>query len=153
MKVSKIAPVVGKVRDEIHQVFDRFFAPRFMTEPYFPPLGVEPANIATWVPVLDLTEAEKDFVLRVEVPGIPKENLDVKLNGDLLTITGRREAMHENKGETYLWQEREYGRFTRTIRLPAAVVEKDILATYQDGVLIVHLPKVAPPVENKILIK
>ena len=152
MKVQKLAPVVGKMHDEIDRMFDRFFPPRLLPEPFFTPFNIETPTLATWVPAIDLTEAEKEFVLRVEVPGIPKENLDVKLNGDLVTITGRREALHEAKGETYLWQEREYGRFVRTIRLPAAVVETDIVATYQDGVLVVHLPKVTPA-ENKILIK
>ena len=91
--------------------------------------------------------------MRVEVPGIPKENLDINLTGDMLTITGWREAVQENKGETYLWKEREAGKFARMIRLPASIVENKIEANYQDGVLTIHLPKVAPAPANKILIK
>jgi HSP20 family protein len=87
------------------------------------------------------------------VPGIHKENLDINLTGNLLTIQGRRELMNEISGETYLRREREVGKFVRTIRLPAQVVDKEVKAAYQDGVLVIHLPKVAPAVANRIAIK
>jgi len=91
--------------------------------------------------------------VRLEAPGIHKENLDVKLAGDLLTITGRREHMEEKRGETYLWKEREMGNFVRTMKLPLPVVEEEIVATFEEGVLNVRLPKVAKAIENKISIK
>ena len=61
--------------------------------------------------------------------------------------------MEQQRGEPYLWQEREIGNFFRTLRLPAPVVEADVDATYKDGILTVRLPKVAPAIENKIVIK
>jgi HSP20 family protein len=70
-----------------------------------------------------------------------------------LTITGKRDVSQEGKTETYLWREREFGRFIRSMRLPSAVAENKIEATYQDGVLVVHLPKAEPAPANKILIK
>ncbi len=151
MKVAKVMPFVGKVPEEIDRAFDRFFGNRFFTEPLLPPFALEPAT--AWAPVLDLTEAEKEYILRVEVPGIPKENLDINLTGEMLTITGWREAVQEGKGETYLWKEREAGKFVRTIRLPAPVMENKVEANFQDGVLTIHLPKVTPALANKILIK
>jgi len=152
MRVAKLAPMTGKVSEEVERFFDRFLAPGFLAEPFIPPFPFETAG-TEWVPMLDLTEAAGEFIVRLEVPGAHKENLDINLTGTLLTITGRRELMTEASGETYLRREREIGKFVRTIRLPAPVMEKEVKATYQDGVLVVHLPKVAPAVASKILIK
>jgi HSP20 family protein len=152
MRVAKLAPMTGKVGEEVERFFDRFLAPGFLAEPFLPPFPYETAG-TEWYPTLDLTETTDEFVVRLEAAGIHKENLDIKLTGTLLTITGRRELMTESSGETYLRREREIGKFVRTIRLPAPVMEKEVKATYQDGVLVVHLPKVAPAVASKILIK
>jgi HSP20 family protein len=103
--------------------------------------------------MLDVTDTAYELNLPLEDPGVHKENLDIKLTGTLMTITGRRYLRTEASGETYLRREREIGKFMRTIRLPAPVLEKEIKASYQDGLLVVHLPKVAPAVANRILIK
>ena len=152
MRVAKLAPITGKVSEEVERFFDRFLAPGFLAEPFLPPFAYETAA-TEWYPMLDLAETAGEFIVRLEAPGIHKENLDINLTGTLLTITGRRELMTEASGETYLRREREIGKFVRTIRLPAPVMEKEVKATYQDGVLVVHLPKVAPAVASRILIK
>ena len=152
MRVAKLAPMTGKVGEEVERFFDRFLAPGFLPESFLPPFPFETTG-TEWYPTLDLTETADDYILRIEAAGIHKENLDLNLTGTLLTITGRREVATEGSGETYLRREREFGKFMRTIRLPAPVVEKEVKATYQDGVLTIHLPKVAPAVANKILIK
>ncbi|HEX6406897.1 MAG TPA: Hsp20/alpha crystallin family protein [Gemmatimonadales bacterium] len=152
MRVAKLAPMTGKIGEEMERFFDRFTTPGFLTEPFIPPFPYETAT-TEWYPVLDLTENTEEFVVRLEVPGVHKENLDINLTGDLLTIQGRRELMNEVSGETYLRREREVGKFVRKIRLPVPVVEKEVKATYQDGLLVIHLPKVAPAVANRIAIK
>jgi len=152
MRVAKLAPVMGKTGEEVERFFDRFLAPGFLPEPFMPAFPFENAA-AEWFPTLDLTENAHEFIVRFEVPGIPKENLDVNLTGTLLTVQGRRELINEAAGETYLRREREFGKFTRTVRLPAPVVEKEVKATYEDGILLVHLAKVAPAVANRIIIK
>ena len=151
MRVAKLAPMTGKFGEDMERFLDRFTAPGFLAEPFVPPFPYEAAT--EWYPVLDLTENAEEFVVRLEVPGVHKENLDINLTGDLLTIQGRRELMAEVTGETYLRREREVGKFVRKIRLPNQVVEKEVKATYQDGVLVIHLPKVAPAVANRIAIK
>jgi HSP20 family protein len=152
MKVMKAAPIVGKVKEDIDRLFDRFFTTPFIEEPFFP--AVENfTSVAGWVPVFDMTENEKEYVVRLEVPGIHKENLDINLRDNVLTITGKREVTQEQKTEMYLWKEREFGRFARTLRLPSPVVENKIEALYQDGVLVVRLPKAVPTPANNILIK
>jgi HSP20 family protein len=152
MRVAKLAPMTGKFGEDVERFIDRFTTPGFLAEPFIPPFPFETAT-TEWYPVLDLTENAEEFVVRLEVPGIHKENLDINLTGNLLTIQGRRELMNEISGETYLRREREVGKFVRTIRLPAQVVDKEVKAAYQDGVLVIHLPKVAPAVANRIAIK
>ena len=152
MRAAKLAPMTGKFGEEVERFFDRFTTPGFLTEPFISPFPFETAT-TEWYPVLDLTENAEEFVVRLEVPGVHKENLDINLTGNLLTVQGRRELMNEISGETYLRREREVGKFVRTIRLPAQVVDKEVKAAYQDGMLVIHLPKVAPAVANRIAIK
>jgi HSP20 family protein len=152
MRVAMRTPTVGKLGEEIERVFDRFLAPGILTEPWLPEYPFE-ATGAEWIPMLDLVENANEFVVRLEVPGIHKENLDINLTGVMLTITGKREYAAEVPGEAFLLKERLYGKFVRKIRLPVPVTENKVAATYEDGVLLVHLPKAVPAPANKILIK
>ena len=152
MRVALRNPMVGKLGEDFDRVFDRLLVPRFLTEPLLPPFPFE-ATGAEWIPVMDMIETATEYVVRLEVPGIHKENLDVNLTGEMLTITGKREFAPEVEGEGYLVKERAIGKFARTIRVPTPVGEKKVLAEYRDGVLLVHLPKVTPAPATKILIK
>jgi HSP20 family protein len=152
MRVALRNPLMGKLGEEFDQVFDRLLAPRFLAEPLLPPFPYETTG-AQWMPVMDVTETPAEYVVRLEVPGIHKENLDINLTGVMLTITGTREIVPEVEGEGYLLKERAIGKFVRTIRLPAPVAEKKVMAEYRDGVLKVHLPKETPAPATKILIK
>jgi HSP20 family protein len=152
MRVALRNPIVGKLGEEFDQVFDRLLAPRFLAEPLLPPFPYENMG-AQWMPVMDVTETPAEYVVRLEVPGIHKENLDINLTGVMLTITGTREIAPEVEGEGYLVKERAIGKFVRTIRLPAPVAEKKVAAEYRDGVLQIHVPKETPAPATKILIK
>lgn len=150
MRGTALAPVMNRMREEVDRLFDRMIPGSLFNEPMFPPFE---GTAATWVPNLDLTEKDNEFIVRLEVPGMHKENLDVNLTGNLLTITGHREETREGKEERFIWQEREAGRFSRTLRLPAPVLDKKIDATHHNGVLSVRLPKADPSAGAKILIK
>ena len=149
---TTMTPRVNRLQDELERTFGRFFPQRAFGEPLVGTTPAEPVDFA-WVPTLDLTETAKEFVARVEVPGIPKENLHVKLDGDLLTVTGHRERTEERKAETYLWREQQFGRFTRTIRIPTPVTTATVEAVTKDGILTIRLPKVMAPPPNQIPIK
>ncbi len=141
-------PTLRRVTPDADRLFERIFPEQFFGNLF------EPIPVPTdWMTACDITETDAEYIVRLEAPGVHKENMDVKLAGDLLTITGRREHMEESRGETELWKEREVGKFVRTMRLPAPVVEADINATYEDGVLNIRLPKVAKAIESKISIK
>ena len=154
-KVTRAAPVIGQVKEDIDRVFDRFFTTSLLGETSLPAFPFDRVGMVggEWAPALDLTQTEKAYVIRCEVPGIHKENLDINLTGNVLRITGHKEAVQEDKDEMYLYREREVGRFVRTVRLPVAVEESKIDAAYQDGILTVHVPKPATAVSKKILIK
>ena len=152
MQVTKTAPAMGKVKNEIDRVFERFFPVRLLDEPLPFPLGTEQTQLG-WMPVFDVVENEKQYVVRLEVPGIHKENLDISLTGNVLTVTGTREHTQNAEGEHYLWREREFGQFRRIARLPAEVIPEKVEATYEEGLLTIVLPKQAPVVASKVMIK
>ncbi|HXI20041.1 MAG TPA: Hsp20/alpha crystallin family protein [Gemmatimonadales bacterium] len=152
MKLTRTQAGMPTLVRDIDDVFDRFFNAPLP----FPTFNVEPLKRAmegTWMPAIDLTETEKEFIIRAEVPGIPRENLDVHLEGDIVTLTGHREKKLHEENENLLWEEREAGKFLRTIRLPKAVEGNKVEASYQEGVLTVKFPKAQTAVKNKILIK
>jgi HSP20 family protein len=152
MRVALRGPVVGKLGEDFDRVFDRLLVPRMLTEPFLPPFPFETTG-AEWIPVMDMIETGTEYVVRLEVPGFHKENLDINLTGELLTITGKREIAPELEGEGYVVRERAVGKFVRTIRLPAPVVEQKVTAEYRDGMLVLHLPKEIAAPATKILIK
>lgn len=132
--------------------FDRFFD-RFFNTPLWPIATPRAATEVMWEPVLDFSETPKEFVVRLEIPGVTRDDLDVNLDGNLLTLSGKRELNKHGKEEDFLWEERVEGRFVRTLRLPGAVQEGKIEALYNDGVLTVKLPKAEAPLKSKIAIK
>lgn len=147
MKAVASPPAMATARRDLETLFDRMF--RGTLFPEFP--ATRP--MMAWEPVLDVSETEKAYIVRLEVPGFHRENLDVKFEAGVLTLTGHRELQSENKGEEYLWREREEGRFLRTLRMPVPVEEGKVEAHYEAGVLAVHLPKLTPGPQTKIAIK
>ena len=134
----------------IREEFDRLLDP-FFTSGRF---GVAPRLLdAVWTPSIDFSETDKEYVVRVEVPGIAKKDLDVNVEGRILTVTGKRTFEVEEKEEEYLWHEREQGRFIRTVEFPAAVDAAKVLAVCENGVMTIKLPKMAPAIKSKIEVK
>jgi len=106
-----------------------------------------------WTPALDIYEDKDKYVAKAELPGMRKEDIDVSLEGDTLTISGERKQEEEKKeGDTYR-SERYFGRFQRTVTLPAAVDANKIQAIYKDGVLTVTVPKTEEAKPKQIEVK
>jgi HSP20 family protein len=148
MKLTKAAPAAlpATLREE----FDRFVDRMWNTGTFGPP----PRAFETmWAPSLDFSENEKEYIVRLEAPGIPKEDLEVNLDGQTLTVSGRRDFEKEEKTEEYFWRERESGKFVRTVQLPGAVDKPKIAATYHDGIMTIRLPKTEPTSKTRIQIK
>ena len=147
MRIMKVAPPVAPLKE-----FDRFFD-RFLTPSAWPLAAPRATAEGLWEPALDFSENPKEYVVRMEIPGVARDDLDVNLDGNLLTIGGKRELRNEEKGEDFLWEERIEGRFARTLRLPGVVQEAKIEALYNDGILTVRLPKTEPSMKSTIAIK
>jgi HSP20 family protein len=91
-------------------------------------------------PSLDMVREEGQVLVRAEVPGMKPEEIEVKAEGGLLTISGEHEESTEKKEAEYLHRERRYGAFHRTLALPKGTDPKGIEATVRDGVLEVLIP-------------
>jgi HSP20 family protein len=94
-----------------------------------------------WTPALDLHEDKDQFVAKVEVPGMKKENIDISIHDGSLTISGERKREEKSEDAEVYRTERFVGRFQRTVTLPAPVAADKAKAEYKDGVLTVTLPK------------
>jgi HSP20 family protein len=97
--------------------------------------------LSTWAPACDIYETDKDLVLKVEIPGIKKEDVKVSLENNVLMIHGERKFEEETKRENYHRVERDYGEFLRSFTLPPFIEPDKIFAEFKDGLLTVMLPK------------
>jgi HSP20 family protein len=114
-------------------VFDDFFLPRTTTEDGSLTWG--------WNPVVDIYDNEDNIVIKVELPGVSKEDIEIDIKDRVLTLKGERSADNEAKEDDYYRRERTYGRFERSFTLPANVDPDKIKADYNDGVLKIEVPK------------
>jgi len=143
-----VAPAT-QFRSEFDRLVERFF-----NEPRGSAFGVgEFAEAGAFLPVLEIVENEKEFVVRAEVPGIEPKDIDLHVAGDLLTISGEKRQDIDEKGETWHHTERRYGSFRRSLRLPAGVDAGSVSADYDKGVLSVHLPRTAEGKSRRIEVK
>jgi HSP20 family protein len=106
-----------------------------------------------WLPSLDVAETKNEIVVKAEVPGMEPKDIDVSLSDGLLTIKGEKKQEREEKEENYHLVERNYGSFTRSIRLPNEVQSDKINASYKNGVLKIVLPKSEEAKKKEIKIK
>jgi HSP20 family protein len=98
--------------------------------------------LRAWAPVLDVHEDKDNFVIRTELPGLRREDIDVSLHDGAVIISGERKVDAVKEGVEVHRQERYYGKFQRALTLPAPVAGDKVKAQYKDGVLTVTLPKV-----------
>jgi HSP20 family protein len=113
----------------------------------------ETLKVADFLPPVDIQETEKEYLLKVEIPEIKKEDVSVTILEKVLTITGERKFEKEEKGKKFHRIERSYGNFVRTFALPVDADETKIAAEYKDGLLLLHLPKLAKPPTKTIEVK
>ncbi len=132
---------------EMERLFEQFFG-RSWLRPlgWESPLWSEMAkSMEVRVPSVDIIDREEEVVVRAEIPGIDKENLEVSLSDDRLTIKGStRQEKEEKEAGEYTRRELSRGSFTRVITLPANVDGEKAKASFKDGVLEMTLPKLKP---------
>ena len=95
----------------------------------------------TWVPAIDIRETEDSYLIEADVPGLKKDDIELTVEDNVLTLKGERNHESEEKKEGYRRMERRYGSFRRSFELPAGVDTGKVKADFKDGVLSVTLPK------------
>jgi HSP20 family protein len=103
--------------------------------------GKEALTVAQWSPLVDITEEEKEYLIRAELPDMKKEDVRLTVENGVLTISGERKFEKEEKGRKYHRIERAYGSFVRSFSLPEDADGSKVTADFKDGLLQVHLPK------------
>src|SRR5512147_1565839 len=126
-----------KDRDELESRLATMFATREATGNG----GKEALTVAQWSPLVDITEDEKQYVIKAELPEMKKEDVRLTVENDVLTISGERKFEKEEKGRKYHRVERAYGSFVRNFSLPDDASPAKVTAEFKDGVLTVHLAK------------
>jgi HSP20 family protein len=106
-----------------------------------------------WTPPVDIFEAGDLYVIKLEVPEVDKESIDITMEGNELTVTGERKIEEGTEGEQYLRMERGYGTFTRSFSLTQAIDASGIKASIKDGILRVELPKKEEVKPKQIIIE
>ena len=105
-----------------------------------------------WVPAMDLVEADDEFVLKADLPGLTEDDVSIEVRDNALTISGERKSESEQKGRGWYRVEREFGRFSRSLTLPEGVNADSIGASFENGVLEVRIPKPEQPKPRRIQI-
>jgi len=120
---------LSSLRDEVNRLFDFSLPAR------------DSGLFSGWSPALDVFDDKETLVVKVELPGLKKEEIDISLNDGILTVSGERKREVEKKEGESFRSERYFGKFQRSVTLPTAVDSSKVSATYKDGVLTVELPK------------
>ncbi|MDH5668014.1 MAG: Hsp20/alpha crystallin family protein [Nitrospira sp.] len=113
----------------------------------------EAMSVAEWSPLVDITEDEKEYLVKAELPELKKEEITINVHDDVLSISGERKYEQEEKGKKYHRVERAYGSFMRSFTLPENADGSKVTAEYKDGVLHIHLPKLEKAKPKTIEVK
>jgi HSP20 family protein len=118
------------LQDQINRLFDGAFD-----------RSSEEANLTPWAPAVDIFETEHNLVVKADLPDVKPEELDIRVENNILTIRGERKFEKKVSESNYLRVERSYGSFSRSFSLSNTVNSESIQADYKDGVLTLNIPK------------
>ncbi|MDQ2897170.1 MAG: Hsp20/alpha crystallin family protein, partial [Actinomycetota bacterium] len=125
---------LNTIQNEMNRLFNNFFDQPGQT-------GRGNGTMRRWLPPMDLVESGDQYVLRADLPGLSDGDVNIQLEDNVLTISGERNAQHENKEEGYYRLERAFGGFSRSLTLPDGVDPDQIDAHFDRGVLEIRIPK------------
>jgi len=132
-----------KDMDRLFNDFEEFRFPNLFRD--FAPFRMEFDRVE-WVPRIEVLQNNGQLMVRADLPGLTKDDVNVEMTDDVLTISGERKEEKEEKREGFYRSERSYGTFYREIPLPEGAKTEDAVATFRNGVLEVTMP--APKVET-----
>jgi len=140
-KNNDSTPELRSFRSDVNRLFDDFFNLR--TAGLFD---------SEWLPAMDVYDDDKHFYIKADMAGIEEKNLDVTINGNILTVSGKKTEEKSEEGKSFILSERRTGSFSRSISLPAGFKQKDIKAELKNGVLTISVEKETPVESEKIKI-
>jgi HSP20 family protein len=127
---------------EVDTLFNRLMAGNFMRWPRL--AQQNEGGTLEWSPSADISETEREYIIRAELPAVKKEDVQVTFVDGMITIKGERKQQKEDKNEKYHRMENFYGSFERSFSLPENVNADAIRCESKDGILTVHIPKTEP---------
>lgn len=136
---------------EMDRMMEDFFGRRF--RPWWPERWFRGDEFEMKAPAVDVFEEKDDLVVKAEVPGIDKDNIEVTLSDSTLTIKGEKKKQEEVKEENYYRSERHHGAFMRTVELPKDVQPDKVKASFKNGVLEIRMPKTEEAKAKEIKVK
>lgn len=142
---------IARWEHEMERMFDDFVGRRVRPlwgERWWP---AEPIGLST--PALDLYEEKDEIVVKTELPGMAKEDIQVNITDHLLSIKGEKKREEETKEKNYFCSERSYGAVSRTVELPTEVQGEKARASFKNGVLELHLPKTEAAKKKEVKVK
>lgn len=121
----------------------------------FMPKGFDTSSmeVGVWAPKVDIIEEDKQFLVKLDIPGVQPKDIEININKNVLTIKGERETEHKEKKENYVRYERSKGSFYRRIILPEMVENEKITAKSDNGVLVITIPKADKGASRKIKVE
>lgn len=134
--------------DSIHQELDNFLRDTFFSHAFGHPLNI--VKNATLRPVVEVMQCKDNYKVKIQLPGVKKENIDVELDNDFMTITAdikeekKEEQEEDEKNLRYHTSEFRYGRYQRTISFDQPIKADEASAKYKDGILCIKIPKQVP---------
>src|SRR5580658_3332279 len=119
------------------------------------PRRADHSALTSWAPAVDIYETENELVVKADLPEVNQQDLDIRVENNILTIRGERKFEKKVNEENYLRVERAYGSFSRSFSLANSVKSEEIKADYQNGALTLHIPKreEAKPKQIKVNVK
>src|SRR5437016_2005817 len=123
--------------NSLQQEMNRLFTSFFDT----PTGGNGNTAARRWIPAMDLVETEDHYVLTADLPGLSEADISLEFEGDVLTLSGERNAEQSERREGYYRLERATGAFSRSLPLPEGIDPEAVKATFDKGVLEVRIPK------------
>ncbi len=130
--------------DSIHQELNNFLRDTFLVNAFANPLNIK--KMSTWRPAIEVKQNEKNYKVKVQLPGVKKEDIQVELDNDFMTISAeiqeeKEEKKEEEKNERFHTSEFRYGKYQRTISFDQPIKSEDSKAVYKDGLLTITIPK------------
>jgi HSP20 family protein len=115
--------------------------------------GFGGGQMANWTPTTEIFERDNELVVRADLPGLTKDDIDLDIDDDQITIRGERKSEHEENREGFFRSERSYGRFIRSIPIPQGIDPEQAKANFRNGVLEITMPKPERPRGRKLEIE